>query len=384
MLQAASCPAAAARAASHCASVRRSSLASRPPSHGQRRWTGPRRAGAAAWGGGSGSGSSGGGGGGDAWQQAAGSERLRLLTKFVSEVDPGVMQQFETEAHPSVLVAMRQTITNMLGTLPPQFFRVVISTEAENLAQLMYSVLLSGYMFANAWTRLSLTQSLTGGEPVRALIEPELASLYGTAVDGGGEPVAVPAAAAAAVGSGSLDDAAYAPGTQKVRVEGEVLRWHHENGKEVVPALMYIEQLERELADLRQQIEDHQAAERVASAASGGAAPLPGNELLDYLKQLSPEELVALTDHASEDVMQAMNVFVERLMGMEEEAWQGGTSDCTAGELAQLMYWLMITGYSLRQLEQRCDLTRTLDLDLPCGSSSDGGEPPSLPPGRRG
>jgi hypothetical protein len=24
---------------------------------------------------------------------------------------------------------------------------------------------------------------------------------------------------------------------------------------------------------------------------------------------------------------------------MEEEAWQGGTSDCTAGELAQLLYW---------------------------------------------
>ena len=54
------------------------------------------------------------------------------------------MQQFEAEAHPEVLIAMRQTITSMLGTLPPQFFRVVISTEAENLAQLMYSVLMSG------------------------------------------------------------------------------------------------------------------------------------------------------------------------------------------------------------------------------------------------
>ncbi len=60
---------------------------------------------------------------------------------------------------------------------------------------------------------------------------------------------------------------------------------------------------------------------------------------------------------------------------MEEEAWQGGTSDCSAGELAQLMYWLMITGYSLRQLEQRCNLTRTLDLPPPDQ------EPPSLPPG---
>lgn len=42
----------------------------------------------------------------------------------------------------------------------------------------------------------------------------------------------------------------------------------------------------------------------------------------------------------------------------------------------QLMYWLMITGYTLRQLEQRCDLTRTLDLPPP------GPDPPSLPPGR--
>lgn len=43
-----------------------------------------------------------------------------------------------------------------------------------------------------------------------------------------------------------------------MRVEGEVLRWHHENGKEVVPALQYIEQLEAELADLRQQVRQNE------------------------------------------------------------------------------------------------------------------------------
>lgn len=42
------------------------------------------------------------------------------------------------------------------------------------------------------------------------------------------------------------------------------------------------------------------------------------------------------------------------------------------------MYWLMITGYSLRQIEQRCDLTRTLDLPGP----DDPPPPPSLPPSR--
>lgn len=126
--------------------------------------------------------------------------------------------------------------------------------------------------------------------------------------------------AAAAAGCGGsyegLGEApAYAPGTQKVAVEGQVLRWHHENGKEVVPALAYIEQLERELAELRQQMEAAAAVAAAQARAATALQPLPGNELLDYLKRLSPEELVALTDCASEDVLEAMNVFVQRLMG---------------------------------------------------------------------
>jgi hypothetical protein len=55
---------------------------------------------------------------------------------------------------------MRQTVTNMIGTLPPQFFAVTVTTVAENLAQLMYSVLMTGYMFRNAQYRLELQQSL--------------------------------------------------------------------------------------------------------------------------------------------------------------------------------------------------------------------------------
>lgn len=90
--------------------------------------------------------------------------------------------------------------------------------------------------------------------PVRGLLEPELASLNGSRVGPDGAVVAAAAAPAAAASSASLDDPAYAPGTQKVRVEGEVLRWHHEHGKEAIPALAYIEQLEAEIAELRQQV----------------------------------------------------------------------------------------------------------------------------------
>ena len=48
---------------------------------------------------------------------------------------------------------------------------------------------------------------------------------------------------------------AYAPGTQKLRVEGEVLRWHlGDDAADRIPASVYIEMLEREVALLRRQV----------------------------------------------------------------------------------------------------------------------------------
>lgn len=192
----------------------------------------------------------------------------------------------------------------------------------------MYSVLLSGYMFANAWTRLSLTQSMAE-LPVGLLPAPPPASsigsgsssngagggVSGSSSTGGGYAGALDGAISIGSGAAAAAAAAYAPGSQKLAVEGQVLRWHLENGKEAVPALQYIEQLEAELAELRQQMEASAAATASAAAAASSLQPLPGNELLEYLQRLSPDDLVSLTDAASEDVLEAMNLFVQRLMG---------------------------------------------------------------------
>lgn len=53
---------------------------------------------------------------------------------------------------------------------------------------------------------------------------------------------------------GEWEDPSYAPGTQKTRVAGEVLRWHHETGAEAIPAVQYMESLEQEVRMLRQQV----------------------------------------------------------------------------------------------------------------------------------
>ncbi|XVE69627.1 hypothetical protein DITRI_Ditri10aG0005200 [Diplodiscus trichospermus] len=86
--------------------------------------------------------------------------RRDILLEYVKNVQPEFMELFVKRAPQQVVEAMRQTVTNMMGTLPPQFFAVTVSTVAENLAQLMYSVMMTGYMFRNAQYRLELQQSL--------------------------------------------------------------------------------------------------------------------------------------------------------------------------------------------------------------------------------
>ncbi len=63
-------------------------------------------------------------------------------------------------ARAQVVDAMSQTIRNYLGTLLPQFFQVSISAKGEDLAQLMYTMMMSGYMFRNAHYRLELRDSM--------------------------------------------------------------------------------------------------------------------------------------------------------------------------------------------------------------------------------
>jgi hypothetical protein len=245
--------------------------------------------------------------------------RRDMLLEYVKNVQPEFMERFVKRAPNQVVEAMRQTVTNMLGTLPPQFFDVRVSTVAENLAQLMYSVMMTGYMFRNAQYRLELQQSLTQAAlPDRNYL-----------------PI----------------ESAYAVGVQKTKVSGEILRWHKEEGPESMGAVEYIEMLESEIEDLKSQLEQR-------GRALGGR-----NELLEYLKSLQPQNLQELTTSAGEDALEAMNTFVQRLLGVPDPTQlKRAATETTAAELAKLLYWLMVVGYSIRNIEVRYDMERVLGM----------------------
>ena len=68
------------------------------------------------------------------------------------------------------------------------------------------------------------------------------------------------------MGEIEIVEGGYAPGSQKLEIEGRVLRWHHERGAEAVPALQYIEAFGgRELGRLKSNISS--SSSTAASAA---------------------------------------------------------------------------------------------------------------------
>ena len=81
----------------------------------------------------------------------------------------------------------------------------------------------------------------------------------------------------------SLDTepAPFAPGTQKRKIEGDVLRWHlASDSAESIPALEYIHMLERENAELKKQVSD---------------SAIPGNPLEHMHREIELMQFV-LTD----------------------------------------------------------------------------------------
>ncbi|MBA0580518.1 hypothetical protein Gorai_022732 [Gossypium raimondii] len=279
--------------------------------------------------------------------------RRDILLEYVKNVQPEFMELFVKRAPQQVVEAMRQTVTNMIGTLPPQFFAVTVTTVAENLAQLMYSVMMTGYMFKNAQYRLELQQSLEQA----ALPEVQEKKAAAITLPLNPYPKSIGSRFSHHIIS-VVDVPDYAPGTQK-NVSGEVIRWNNVSGPEKIDAKKYIELLEAEIEELNRQVG--------RNSANGP------NELLEYLKSLEPQNLKELTSSAGEDVVFAMNTFIKRLLAVSDpDQMKKSVTETSAPELAKLLYWLMVVGYSLRNIEVRFDMERVL------------GTPPKLaelPPG---
>eukprot|EP01039_Chlorochromonas_danica_P011208 gene11208-12500_t len=235
--------------------------------------------------------------------------------RFIEELAPNEMlKSFSKTAPLHVQEAAKTTVMNIFGSLPNYALDASLLTTSAKLANLLYQMQITGYMFKNAEYRMSLTRTLKG------LPKP-------------------PPPATLLTEKGESIDIIQEEG----QVEGEV-RFRSSRGDEFsVDVQELTSALSREVTALRKEL---------AAIRSQRENELKAN-LLTYIQALPEKEMQRLTADMSGDILQAIQLIVNALMeklGVDSQGPEVVLQQSVT-QLAQLCMWQMVVGYKLRELE---------------------------------
>lgn len=215
---------------------------------------------------------------------------------------PELVGEFADSAPPDVQQAVRFTIAKLLGNMPSEVAAITRVTSDKNIASLMFSMQMTGYMFRNAEYRRSLSDSLTAAE------------------GGGAAQTALPAVS----------------GTVSVEIA--------EGMKAEVDAAAY-------MAELRSEVEGLRAQLTVAKEKQAGA----GLGMIQYVQGLPTEEAQQLTSQVSKEVLDAMAQLITSLL-KEADVQPDAVMETSDLKMRELLVWQLVTGYKLRELEVKEEL----------------------------
>jgi len=244
--------------------------------------------------------------------------RNRYVDEILNITAPDLIKGFAETAPAEVQQAVRATVVSLLGNLPPHMYDVSVASTGKNVASLMYSMQMTGYMFRSAEYRRSLMESLSMGEGTN-LLPP---------VDDGGD-----------------DESRELP-----QVSGTITVKLSEDTEAEVEASAYMAELRNEVAQLRGEL---MSAKKTSSEAQGGG-------LLAYVQSIGRDKIGDLTASISDEVLESMRLLIENILS---EAGVGGEQfmEVTGLKLRELLVWQLITGYKLRELEAKEELNKLLD-----------------------
>jgi len=215
--------------------------------------------------------------------------------KAIKEIEaPQLVKEFAETAPQDVQTAVKVTISQLLGNLPPQVAESAIEAKGTSLASLMFSMQMTGYMFRNAEYRRSLVQSIDStDEPAAAL-----------------PPVS---------------------GTINVKI-GEGLETQ-------VDAASY-------MAELRSEVEGLRAELALAKDKEGGGEM----GLINYVQSLGPAGAQQLSADVTPEVLEAMGQLVTSILG-DFNVTPEMVATAPMAKVRELLIVQLVTGYRLRELE---------------------------------
>lgn len=255
-------------------------------------------------------------------KSSMGDKAFSFFTIMENTPPSEMILKFTRTAPKNVQEAAKSTILNLFGSIPNYALDAALITTSSKLANLLYQMQITGYMFKNAEYQMSMTSRLKG--------LPKLPSTIGN------------------LGNLTFTDAANVDSSS---VRGQAATVQTKEGKYVeVDVEELTRALSEEVLELREELEGIRDARE---------AELRSN-LLTYIQALPENEILRLTSSMSDDVVQAIQMMVKTVMekigvsGTDEpmgEQMQEKVIQQSMSQLAQLCMWQMVAGYKLREYE---------------------------------
>ncbi len=253
-----------------------------------------------------------------------GGSLARPINRYVDYIQnvsaQGLIRRFADTAPPEVQQAVRSTVVSLLGNLPEHLYETNVMSTGQNVASLMFSMQMTGYMFRNAEYRRSLLESLERSEVADGV--PALERTLPPSSLGGVPPIS---------------------GRIKVKLS--------ESLETEVEAAAYMAELRAEVAQLKSELLATRKDILSSSESAGG--------LVAFMQGLGRDNMEALSRDVSEDVLEAMRLLIESILssaGVGEEEFM----ETSGLKLRELLVWQLITGYTLRELEAKEELNQRL------------------------
>eukprot|EP00178_Gracilaria_changii_P023254 TRINITY_DN70576_c0_g1_i1.p1 TRINITY_DN70576_c0_g1~~TRINITY_DN70576_c0_g1_i1.p1 ORF type:complete len:454 (-),score=104.77 TRINITY_DN70576_c0_g1_i1:1351-2544(-) len=248
---------------------------------------------------------------------------------------PDDMHRLRQLASEGATETFRDVVVGVLGNMPTDVYEVIITTDRNGMSRLMHSSLCTGYALRNAEFRMLLNDNMNSYH--RSHHERTRHDTSAVRDLFAAEPPHV-------------HNVPRTPKPDKSTLKGVVRWWDAEHqAKQELTAAEYVAKLEAENELLR---------ERLTATHLNGANR---NQLMAFVRTLTPQKLTELQSNLSEDVVAAFKSVVKSVLGELNVAKVQMTFSTTRDYLAQLTFWCLLVGYCLRNLEKRMEMTKIFE-----------------------
>lgn len=145
----------------------------------------------------------------------------------------------------------------------------------------------------------------------------------------------------------SVDDKVKMLQGQEPLVQGKVVFQNPDGTTTEVEASEYVQELRSQVFQLEKELSRYKNA--------------TGSQLLSYIRTMEQEQLESLTRDIGDEVVDAMKRII-RAITMQTSVAQNPMSvvETSTHELSQMLFWLLVTGYFLREAEVQKDIQKML------------------------